>query len=65
MSTTITATLDIRYSFTAQFLRGAATFAKHAREIEGIAGTTATEEVVSEHRAHVVAAIMQSTAALA
>ncbi len=59
-----TATADSRYSFTAQFLRGAGIFAKHAREIEQSTGTTATEDIPSEHRAFVVAAIIHSSAAL-
>ena len=60
----ISATPDSRYSFTAQFLRGAARFAQRAREIEDTAGQTADESTKSEHRAYVVAAIMQSVAAL-
>lgn len=57
---------DTRYSFTAQFLRGAALFARRAHEIEATAAASqpVAEEVVTEHRAYVVAAIMQSVAAL-
>src|SRR5262245_7012714 len=64
MPVVIRATLDSRYSFTAQFLRGAGIFAKRAREIESTSGSPAAEEITSEHRALVVAAIMQSSAAL-
>jgi hypothetical protein len=61
---TASATADVRYSFTAQFLRGAALFAQQAREIEDAAGQDTDESTKSEHRANVVAAIMQSVAAL-
>lgn len=56
--------MDVRYSFTAQFLRGATLFARRSREIEDSEGQTITEDLISEHRACVVAAIMQSAAAL-
>jgi hypothetical protein len=55
---------DIRYSFTAQFLRGAAIFAKQAHEMENAASQRADEEFIYEHRACVVASITQSVAAL-
>jgi hypothetical protein len=55
---------DVRYSFTSQFLWGAALFAQRAREIEDAAGQAADESTKSEHRSYVVAAIMQSVAAL-
>jgi hypothetical protein len=60
----ISAVLDLRYSFTAQFLRGAAFFAQRARKIEDAAGHAADENTKYEHRAYVVATIMQSVAAL-
>jgi hypothetical protein len=61
---TLTATFDGRFRFTWQFLAGAAAqsrdaFAIEARPIETIG---LAEEVA--HRSHVVAAIMQATAAL-
>ncbi len=58
------AEVRLRTSFTAQFLKGAALFARRAREIEDAAGPDADEETKSEHTAYVVAAIMQSVAAL-
>jgi hypothetical protein len=61
---TASAIADVRYSFTALFLRGAALFARGAREIEDAAGQAADEMTKAEHRAYVVAAIMQSVAAL-
>jgi hypothetical protein len=50
-----------RYSFTAQFLRGATILARRAHEIDG---TSISEELQSEHMACVVGAITQATAAL-
>jgi hypothetical protein len=61
---TASAIADVRYSFTAQFVRGAALFARRAHEIEDAADQAADEGTKSEHRAYVVAAIMQSMAAL-
>ena len=56
------AILDLRYTFTGQFVHGAANFARHAHEIEGASGFT--DEAVADHRAHVVGAVMQSAAAI-
>jgi hypothetical protein len=56
--------IQLRYSFTAQFLRGAALFAWRARELEGAGDQAADESTKSEHRAYVSASIMQSVAAL-
>jgi len=60
----LSATADVRYSFTAQFLIGAAFFSRCAEGIERESSGSITEVVRSNHRAHVVAAIMQSVAAL-
>jgi len=60
----MSATLSTRYSFTAQFLRGGAIFARRAHEIEVDADALASEELQSEHRACVVGAVTQSAAAL-
>ena len=57
-----TATADTRYSFTAQFLRGGAIFARRAREID--ASENVSEELRSEHVACVVGAVTQAAAAL-
>ncbi len=61
---TMSATLDSRYSFTAQFLRGGAIFARHAHAIEASADASLSEEVQAEHRAYVVGAVVQAAAAL-
>jgi len=58
------ATADVRYSFTAQFLRGAAIFSRSGHAIEAITNFSITEESMAEHRAYVVGAIVQSAAAL-
>lgn len=60
---TMTAKVDVRYSFTAQFLLGAAMFARRAREIEDTIKSVTTE-TQAEHRAFVVSTIMQSVSAL-
>jgi len=59
---TAMATADTRYSFTAQFLRGAAIFTRRAHEID--LSEHVSEELQSEHRACVVGAITQAAAAL-
>jgi hypothetical protein len=59
---TIRATADTRYSFTAQFLRGGAIFARRAHEIE--ASENVSGELQSEHVACVVGAVTQAAAAL-
>src|SRR5882724_3052709 len=56
------ATADTRYSFTAQFLRGGAIFARRAHEIE--TNATVSDELRSEHLACVVGAVTQAAAAL-
>ena len=56
------ATADTRYSFTAQFLHGAAIFTGRAHEIEQ--ASTFTDRLIVEHRAYVVGAIVQSAAAI-
>ena len=58
------ATLQTRYSFTAQFVRGSAIFATRARALEDANLESAPEEVGTEHRAFVVGAIVQCAAAL-
>jgi hypothetical protein len=63
MSFKATAKLDVRYSFTSQFLVGSAMFAQRAREIEDDSQTI-SEENRTLHRALVVSAIIQSVAAL-
>lgn len=55
---------DARYTFTGQFLEGATLFARRARQIEGMPDDEITEELRSEHRAVVSAALMQCAAAL-
>jgi len=57
------AEMDVRYSFTTQFLVGSAMFARHARKIEDTTQSV-TEEIQADHRAFVVSAIMQSVAAI-
>jgi hypothetical protein len=51
-------TLQTRYSFTAQFLRGGAIFACRAHEIETL--KDASEELQADHLATVVGAITQA-----
>jgi hypothetical protein len=59
----MTAKLDVRYSFTAQFLVGASLFAQRAREIEDTIQSV-TDNIQTDHRALVVSTIMQSVAAI-
>jgi hypothetical protein len=59
---TTQATADTRYSFTAQFLRGGAIFARRAHEIE--ASANSSDDLQSEYRACVVGAVTQTAAAL-
>jgi len=59
-----TAYATVRYSFTGQFLEAAAGFCRRAAEIEAGYGGQLSEELRSEHRGLVSAAIMQSAAAL-
>ena len=56
--------VDTRYSFTAQFLIGAAMFARQARDIEDNIVESKTEEQRANNRACVVSAIMQSAASI-
>ncbi|MEH2546811.1 hypothetical protein V1283_003456 [Bradyrhizobium sp. AZCC 2262] len=58
------ATATTRYSFTAQFLRGAAIFARRAWVLDGDAGISTSEELRSEHVACVVGSLTQATAAI-
>jgi len=58
------ATIDTRYSFTAQFLRGGAIVTRRAHDIETTSDSSISEELKSEHRASVVGAITQAAAAL-
>jgi hypothetical protein len=58
------AVADTRYSFTAQYLRGAAIFTKRADEIERDAKSDIGDLLRTEHRALVTAAIMQSVACI-
>jgi hypothetical protein len=62
MMSSARATLDTRYSFTAQFLCASAIFARRCAEIE--AGADPDEQTLTEHRGLVTAAIMQSAAAI-
>jgi hypothetical protein len=61
---TVRATASTRYSFTAQFLRGGAIFARRVHELEADADESVSEELRSEHRAYVVGAVTQAAAAL-
>lgn len=56
--------LQVRYSFTAQFLKGSAIFATHAHQIEALGGDTVSEELQAEHRSYVVGAVVQCAAGL-
>jgi hypothetical protein len=58
---TVRATADTRYSFTAQFLRSSAIFARRCAAIER---ADPDEETRTEHRGLVTAVIMQCTAAV-
>ncbi len=57
------APVSTRYSFTAQFLRGAAIFARRADELED-EGASISDDAKSEYRACIVGAVTQATAAL-
>lgn len=61
---TAMAKLSTRYSFTAQFLRGGAIFARRAHDIEATVDASISDELSSEHIACVVGAITQAAAAL-
>jgi hypothetical protein len=64
MKGTATATIDARYSFTAQFVRSSAIFARRCAEIERLNPDSVDDLTRTEHRGLVIAAIMQSTAAV-
>lgn len=61
---TDTAYAMVRYTFTAQFLEGAAVFVRKAAAIEDGFNGTMSDEQKAEHRAFVSTAIMQCAAAL-
>jgi hypothetical protein len=61
---TATAKLSTRYSFTVQFLHGGAIFTRRAHEIETGVDASISDELQSEHVAHVVGAVTQAAAAL-
>jgi hypothetical protein len=55
---------DVRYGFTNQFLLASALFARRCKEIERDHPDNPDERILTEHRGLVVAAIMQSVAAI-
>jgi hypothetical protein len=55
---------QLRYSFTAQFLRGSAIFATHAHKIESKGSDIVSEDTQAEHRSYIVSAVIQCAAAL-
>lgn len=57
-------TIDSKYCFTFQFLRAADFFSCEAARIESLPAHDITEETKAHHRAFVVGAITQATAAL-
>ncbi len=59
-----TAEVDVRYTFTAQYLCGSALFAHRCAEIEQADPATVDEKTRTEYRGLAVAAIMQSAAAV-
>jgi hypothetical protein len=59
-----TAEVDVRYSFTAQYLMGSALFARRCAEIERAHPDNPDEATRTEHMALVTAAIMQCAAAV-
>lgn len=63
-TTNTTSVPQLRYSFTAQFLRGSAIFAVRAHEIENDRDQEVTDELKVEHRAYVFGAIVQCAAGL-
>jgi hypothetical protein len=60
----MTVTAQLRYSFTAQFIRGSAIFATHAHKIESDGVAAVSEDVQAEHRSYIVSAVVQCAAAL-
>jgi hypothetical protein len=61
---TATATLDSRYSFTAQFLCSSAIFARRCAEIERAHPSSPNDTMRTEHRGLVTSAVMQCAAAV-
>lgn len=61
---TATAEVDVRYSFTAQYLVGSAMLARRCAEIERAHPDNADEPTWTEHRALVTAVVMQCAAAV-
>ena len=59
-----TLSTDVRYTFTGQFIEAATLFARRARLIEGMPADKLDEELRSEHRGLVAAAVMQCVATL-
>lgn len=64
MQSSITASVDVRFTFTGQFLEAATLFARRAKEIEAGPIEVLTDALRSEHRGLITACIMQSAAAL-
>jgi hypothetical protein len=58
------ASADVRYSFTGQYLLGAALFARKALDIEANYSKSQSADVQNEHRSLVTTAIIQCIAAL-
>lgn len=56
--------MPVRYSFTAQFVRGAVIFANKAQGIEAANISQITEELEAEYRSYVVSTVFQCAAAL-
>lgn len=64
MQISFTATADVRFTFTGQFLEAATLFARRAKAIEAAPVADLTEEIRSEHRGLISACVMQCAAAL-
>jgi hypothetical protein len=60
----MTSDIQLRYSFTAQFLRGAAILANRAHHIENEAGDAVSDEVQAEHRSYIIGTVIQCAAGL-
>lgn len=56
--------IQLRYSFTAQFLRGAAMLTGRAHHIENEAGDAVSDEVQAEHRSYIIGTVIQCAAGL-
>jgi hypothetical protein len=59
----MTTGIQLRYSFTAQFLRGAAIFANRTHQIEN-EGDAVSDEVQAEHRSYIIGTVIQCAAGL-